>query len=91
MSHGIHKTHTRQRQELGTAAAAETVATATTMVLQQQRFFITVMSHEHHRVSYHWQLNCMFKSLFGLATKENESFTLLPLCEGNSSVTSGFL
>ena len=37
---------------------------------------IKVMPHEHHDVSNHWQINCLFNSLFRLTTEEHQSFSL---------------
>ena len=38
-------------------------------------------SHEHHDISGHWQLHCLFNNLLELTKKENSS-TALALCEG---------
>ena len=46
----------------------------------QKCYKYTVMSHECHGITNHWQLNCLFKSLFGLRTKKS---LLLALCEEN--------
>ena len=48
----------------------------------------TVMSHEHHEASDHWQLHCLFNSFFKLS---KERFALLTLCEQSSAANSPFL
>ena len=39
--------------------------------------------NEHHGISNHWQLNCLFKFLFRLTSKKSSKPTSLTLCEGN--------
>ena len=51
---------------------------------------ITVTLHEHHGISDHQQLDCLFNSEIMLTSKGTSSSVLLPLCEGNPLVTSGF-
>ena len=43
---------------------------------------ITLVPHECHAISNHWQLHCLFNSLFKLASKQHQSSILLALCEG---------
>ena len=52
--------------------------------------FITVTSPQHHSISNHWQLNCLFYNLFRLTSKKTSKAVLLALCEGNPPVTGGF-
>ena len=49
-------------------------------------------SHEHHGIPYHWQLDCLFNSLFRLTAKKNQSSVLLVLLlrESITFVTIGF-
>ena len=41
------------------------------------RHTITVISHEWHGASYHWQLNCLFKGLHRLTSKKHQSSAML--------------
>ena len=43
---------------------------------------ITVMPHEHHGITKHWQLDCLFNNLLRI--------TILALCERKPPVTGGF-
>ena len=52
-------------------------------------WYITVMSHERHRVSDHWPIDCSFSISFWLTSKKHQRSTLLTLCEGNSPVAGG--
>ena len=49
-----------------------------------------IPAHEHHDISDHQQLNCLFNSLFRLITKEHQNVALLALWEGNPLVTGWF-
>ena len=49
-----------------------------------------VRSHEHHAISDHKPPKCLFDSLCRLTSKKHHRSTLLALCEGNPSATSGF-
>ena len=42
--------------------------------------------NEHHSISSHWQLGCLFYSLLRLTTRELQSSVILSLCEGNPPV-----
>ena len=47
-------------------------------------------SRECHGISNHQQLNCLFKNLSSLTTKEISKLCIGSLCDGNTSVTGGF-
>ena len=49
---------------------------------------LTLMPHDHHVISNHQQLDCMFNNSFRLISKKTSA--LLTLCDGNPVVTSGF-
>ena len=43
---------------------------------------ITVTSHGSHGVTNHWQVNCLFKSLFRIPAKEIPKLHFAGFCEG---------
>ena len=51
---------------------------------------ITVTSHGRHCVSSHWQLLCLFNSVFRLTTIKHQCSALLALYGGNPLVTGGY-
>ena len=48
-----------------------------------------VTSHEQCGISDHWQLDCLFHSLFWLTPKKQRSSTSLASCKGNTSPHKG--
>ena len=48
------------------------------------------MSHEHHGILNHQQLNCLLNGLFMLSTKKTSQLCILAFCEGNPPATGGF-
>ena len=47
----------------------------------------SVISNAHHDVSNHWELECLFNSLFG--SKKKRNIKVLHYCEGKPPVTGG--
>ena len=48
----------------------------------------TVMSHEHHDVSNHQWLDCLFNTLFRVRSKNHQSSALLAICKGIGGSTT---
>ena len=53
-------------------------------------FSTTVTWHEHHIISNHGQVGCLFNSLFRLTQIHHQRSTLPVVCEGNPPMTSRF-
>ena len=68
-------------------ANAQQLCTRVTTVLHD----IMAVSNESNGISYHWQLNCLFHSLFRLTVRKHLSSKLLAICEGTPPITSWYL
>ena len=64
------------------------VSIMTTSCLHAKHHSITVISRQHHQLSNNWQLDCLFNSLFSLATKQTSQQWIASLvCERSAAVT----